>query len=921
MIGGELLVNIRMNGRELEVPEGITILEAAGKVGIDIPTLCHEKDLSTFSGCRLCVVEVEGARNLMAACSTQATDGMVIETESEKVVKARRDILDLMLANHPQDCLICEKTGNCRLQDYCYRYGVKETSFEGERKQFELDDANPVILRDQNKCILCGKCVRVCKEIQVSSVVEFTGRGFDSKVTTGFDLPMNDKNCRLCGQCVSVCPTGALVNKQLMGVRPWEVTKVRTTCPFCGTGCNFDLNVKEGRVVGVTPNPDSPVNGNSMCVKGRFHTDMMYSPHRVTKPLVKKGGVFVESSWDEALDLVASKIKEISAKYGPDSLTGLSSARCVNEDNYVFQKMMRLAMGTNNVDHCARTCHAPTVAGLATTLGNGAMTNSIGEIVDNDVLFIIGCNATEAHPIIGNKMKQAKKRGAKLIVIDPRRTELAEMADYWLPLNSGTDNGLVNGIINVIVNNNWHDREYIESRCEGFENMWETAKTYTPDVAERITGIPQEVIREVAELYAKTKKAGIYYTLGITEHTTGTANVMNLANLAMITGHLGIENAGINPLRGQNNVQGSCDMGALPNNFPGYADVTNPQKREFFEKFWGAKLRSEAGLRIPEMIDAAADGKVKFMYVMGEDPVLTDPDANHIKKALKNMEFIVVQDLYITEIGKFADVILPAACYAEKEGTFTSTERRVQRVRKAVEAPGECRLDWEILSDVARRLGAKGFDYETSEDIFEEMRKTIPSYAGMTYERLDKEGLCWPCPTVEHPGTPILHKGMFTRGRGLMVPVEYEPPAELVCDEYPVLLATGRMLYHYCITTRHSKTLMDIRPHELAEINPVDAERLGVEEEGFVRVSSRRGSILTRVTITDRVRPGMMFMTFHYMETPINQLTNSAFDPITKTPEYKISAIKVEKATEKEIEKYLEDIRKQEVQISYAVRD
>lgn len=899
------MLNIRINGIELEVSEGTTVLEAAQGAGLDIPNLCHDKELSTFGGCRICVVEVEGARNLMAACSTEVWDGMEIETESEKVVKTRKDILNLMLANHPQDCMTCEKNGECRLQDYCYRYGVKESKFDGDKMRFEIDDLNPVLFRDQNKCILCGKCVRVCKEIQCTTAVEFIGRGFDTKIGTGFDQPIDHKNCRLCGQCISVCPTGALLNKQLMGSRPWEIEKVRTTCPFCGTGCNFDLNVKDGKVVGVTPNPDSPVNGRSLCVKGRFHIDMINSEKRVTRPLIKRDGVFVESSWEEALSLVVEKVKEISSKYGPDSLTGLSSARCVNEDNYVFQKMMRLGMGTNNVDHCARTCHAPTVAGLATTLGNGAMTNSIGEVVGNDVLFIIGCNATEAHPIIGNKMKQAKRRGAKLIVVDPRRTELAEIADYWLPLNSGTDAALVNGLMNIIIENGWHDTEYIESRCEGFENMWETVKGYSPEKVEAITGIPAEKLYEVAKLYSKTEKAGIYYTLGITEHVTGTANVMNLANLAMITGHLGIENAGINPLRGQNNVQGSCDMGALPNNFPGYADVTNPKQLDFFERFWGAKLRPEKGLRIPEMIDGAVEGKVKFMYVMGEDPVLTDPDANHIKKALENMEFLVVQDLFVTEIGKFADVILPAACYAEKDGTFTNTERRVQRVRKAVDAPGECRLDWEILSDIARRLGASGFDYSCAEDIFEEIRQTIPSYAGMTYDRIDRNGIQWPCPTVEHPGTLYLHKGTFSRGRGLMLPVEYEPPAELVCNDYPVLLATGRMLYHYCITTRHSDTLKDIRPHELAEINPIDADRLGVGEEDFVRVSSRRGSVLTRVTLTERVKPGMMFMTFHYKETPVNELTNSAFDPISLTPEYKVTAVKVENTTAQEVEEYL----------------
>ena len=526
------------------------------------------------------------------------------------------------------------------------------------------------------------------------------------------------------------------------------------------------------------------------------------------------------------------------------------------------------------------------------------MSNSITEVEGNEVLFIIGSNATEAHPIIGNKMKRAVKNGSKLIVIDPRRTELAEMAELWLPLNSGTDAALVNGLMHIIIKEGWEDKEFIKNRCTGFEDILETIENYPPDKVERITGIPEKLLYETAKLYTSTEKAGIFYTLGITEHTTGTANVMNLANLAMITGHLGHENSGINPLRGQNNVQGACDMGALPNTFPGYQNVSEEKNIEFFEEFWEVELSTDTGLRIPEMIDEAADGNLKAMYIMGEDPVLTDPDANHVKSSLEKLDFLVVQDIFLTETAKFADIVLPATCYAEKDGTFTNTERRVQRVRKAVEAPGEARLDWKILCDIAKGLGAKGFDYKNEEEIFEEIRLTTPSYRGMTYERIDKSGLQWPCPTEEHPGTTYLHKGVFPRGKGLMIPIEYEEPAELVCDEYPILLSTGRMLYHYNIMTRHSKKLDDIRPYELAEMHPIDAKKMGVKEEDFVRVTSRRGSILTRVTITDKVKPGMMFMTFHYKESPVNELTNSAYDPVTKTAEYKISAVRVEKASE-----------------------
>lgn len=527
------------------------------------------------------------------------------------------------------------------------------------------------------------------------------------------------------------------------------------------------------------------------------------------------------------------------------------------------------------------------------------MTNSINEINGSEVLFVIGSNATEAHPVLGNKMKKAVQNGTKLIVIDPRRTELAEVSDLWLPLKSGTDVALINGLMHIIVKEGWEDKEFLEERVTGMEDLLKVIENYPPDVVSKITEVPEELLYEAAKMYTSTKKAGIFYTLGITEHTTGTANVMTLANLGMLTGHLGIENAGINPIRGQNNVQGACDMAALPNTFPGYQSVKEEKFLKFFEEAWGVEeLSRTTGLRIPEMIDAAYDGSVKAMYVMGEDPVLTDPDANHVRKALENLDFLVVQEIFMSETAKLADVILPAACYAEKEGTFTNSERRVQRVRKAVEAPGDARADWKILAEVCRKMGGKGYDYRTAEDIFEEIRLTTPSYRGITYDRIDKVGIAWPCPTVEHPGTKFLHEGVFPRGKGKMVPAEYELPAELVSDEYPILLTTGRMLYHYNVSTVKSDSLKGIIPHERAEMNPADAEKLGIDEDSFIRVTSRRGSILSRVNITERVKPGMMFMSLHFKESPVNEVTNAAFDPITKTAEYKISAIRVEKAEE-----------------------
>lgn len=533
------------------------------------------------------------------------------------------------------------------------------------------------------------------------------------------------------------------------------------------------------------------------------------------------------------------------------------------------------------------------------------MTNSVNEILGSELLFVIGSNTTEAHPIIGNKMKQAVRKGTILIVIDPRSIELAEMADIHLPLKSGSDIALVNGLIHIILKEGWEDREYIEERTENFDALVESVESYTPERVSEITGISKEKLYQTAELYAKTKKAGIYYTLGITEHTTGTANVMSLANLALVTGHIGIENAGINPLRGQNNVQGACDMGALPNTYPGYQPVTDPKAIEFFSHLWNVKVNEKDGLRIPEMMDGAHEGTVKALYVMGEDPILSDPDANHVRAAFEKMDFVAVQEIFMSETAKLADVIFPATCYAEKDGTFTCSERRVQMVRKAVDPLGESKLDWVIIQEIAQRMGAEGFNFESAEDIFEEVRKATPSYRGMTYERLVKEnGLQWPCPTTSHPGTKYLHKGMFPRGKASFVPVEYEPPTETVSADYPMLLTTGRKLGHYNVTTRFSTLLGSIHPFEEAEISPQDADALGLVTHDFVRVTSRRGSVMTRVLVTDRVTPGLMFMTFHYPETPTNELTQNAYDPVTLTGAYKISAVRVEKLNDEEIAKF-----------------
>lgn len=886
-------ITLTIDGKEISVSKGLTVLEVCRLYDIPIPTLCEDPALTNTGSCRLCVVEVEGMRNLAPSCITEIAPGMVIHTQSAPVREARKVILELLLANHPNDCMTCQALGECKLADYAYAYGARRDEYRGERRKAELDDSNPFIARDMEKCILCGKCIRACDEVQGSGVLDFARRGFKTTVGPAFDLPYGKSDCVFCGNCVAVCPVGALTEKQMIGQgRPWEIKKVRTTCPFCGTGCSFDLNVKDGKVIGVTSVPDAPVNQNALCVKGRFGMDMIHSPHRLKTPLIRKNGELVEAGWDEALDLIAEKLAGIREQYGPDAIAALSSARCTNEENYLMQKLMRAVIGTNNIDHCARTCHAPTVAGLATSFGSGAMTNSIEEIPGVDLLFVIGCNATEAHPVVGTKMKQAVRQGAKLIVADPRRIELAKMADLYLPIKHGTDVALINGLMHIILANGWEDEQFIAERSEGFAEFKQVVESYPPERVAQITGVPVEQLYAAARLYARTEKAGIYYTLGITEHTSGTDNVMSLANLALLTGHLGKPFAGVNPLRGQNNVQGSCDMGALPGDYPGYQKVARTEVRKKFEAAWGVPLSPEPGLMLPDMLKAAIAKKVRAMYIMGEDPVLSDADANHVRRAMESLDFLVVQNLYMTATAEYADVILPGASFAEKEGTFTNCERRVQRVNKAIEPIGNSRPDWVIFCNLAEKMGYS-FPYELPAEIMDEIAALTPQYAGIDFDRLGKRGLQWPVVDKSHPGTPILHIGRFTRGKGLFVPIEFQAPDEVPDAEYPFILSTGRKLEHYNITTRHSAALEENAPEEKTEINPADAERLGVRDGGWIRVTSRRGELRTKVRVTERVPEGTLFMTLHYWETPTNVLTNPAADKVTKTYEYKVCAVNV----------------------------
>ena len=874
-------------------------MEAARLVGVEIPHLCYDPawDLPPTSSCRLCLVEIEGAKGPVPSCSHPAADGMVVKTNTEEIRKTRRMIIELLLSDHPQDCLTCEQAGKCKLQKYAYDLGIKKSSYAGEQVKSEPEHDGPAIVYDRNKCILCGRCVQMCQDLHAAGAIDYYGRGFDTRISLPPSQTRDESVCTECGNCIDVCPTGAMSYAGAEGAgREWEFETVPTICPYCGCGCTIIMNIRENKIAQVTAHPEVGINKGLLCVKGRFGVDFVGHEERLTEPLIRKNGKLTPASWDEALNLVAKRLAEIKEKYGADAICGLSSAKCTNEENYIMQKFVRAVIGTNNVDHCARLCHASTVAGLARAFGSGAMTNSIEDFDVTDCVFVIGSNTTECHPIIGSAIKRAVlERGVPLIVADPRAIELTELSAIHMQHKNGTDVALINAMMRVILKENLADKEFIAERTEGFEELEKAVEAYTPAMAEKITGVPGADIERAARMYARAGAASIVYSMGITQHTTGTDNVLSLANLAMVTGNVGKPGAGVNPLRGQNNVQGACDLAALPNVYPGYQKVDDPAIQEKFEKGWGVKLSDKPGLTVVEMMNAAAEGKVKAIYLMGENPMLSDPDLNHVEEGLRNLEFMVVQDIFLSETAQLADVVLPAKAFAEKEGTFTNTERRVQLLRAGVEAPGQARLDWEIVCDVAGRMGYQ-MAYENAGQIQDEIASLSPIYGGITYDRLRKGALQWPCPDKEHPGTAYLHKGKFTRGLGKFHAVEFIPAKELPDEEYPFVLSTGRILEHFHTGTmsRRSAVLDKLVPEGFIEISPADAERLKIGEGQKVWVASRRGKIEIAAHISERMAEGTLFLAFHYREAPANRLTIAALDPIAKIPEFKVCAVKVE---------------------------
>jgi formate dehydrogenase major subunit len=897
-------VGVEIDGVNVQVPPGTSVMRAAAEAGLAIPKLCATDSLEAFGSCRMCLVEIDGKRGTPASCTTPVEPGMVVRTQTPNLEKLRRNVMELYISDHPLDCLTCPANGDCELQDMAGVVGLRDVRYGyagANHLDGPKDESNPYFEFDESKCILCSRCVRACDEVQGTLALTIVGRGFDSKVSPGGTNFM-DSECVSCGACVQACPTATLQEKSVVNLGLPSRT-VLTTCAYCGVGCSFKAELRGDEVVRMTPFKDGGANEGHSCVKGRFAWGYATHPDRVTTPLIREAidQPWREATWDEAIEFAARRLREVQGRYGIDSIGGITSSRCTNEEVFVVQKMIRAAFGNNNVDTCARVCHSPTGYGLKQTFGTSAGTQDFKSVEQSDVILVIGANPTDAHPVFGSRMKQRLRQGAQLIVIDPRRTDIVRSphieAAYHLQLQPGTNVAVVNALAHVIVTEDLVNREFVELRCDPKTfAQWEEfirQPENSPEVAEEMSGVPAEEIRKAARLYAHGPNSAIYYGLGVTEHSQGSTMVMGMANLAMATGNLGRDGVGINPLRGQNNVQGACDMGSFPHEFSGYRHVSDDVVREQFVALWGVDLQGTPGMRIPNMLDAAVVGDFKGLFVQGEDIAQSDPNTHHVTQALASMELVIVQDLFLNETAQFAHVFLPGTSFLEKDGTFTNAERRINRVRPVMKSKTGL-SEWEVTCRLSSALGYP-MHYTSSSQIMNEIAELTPTFAGVSFELLDKVGsVQWPC-NSDHPlGTPILYEDGFTRGLGAFQLTPYVPSEERSNRRYPLLLTTGRVLSQYNVGAQTRRTANTAwHEEDVLDIHSSDAEMRGVKDGGWVEISSRVGATVMRASVSERVPPGVVYTTFHFPSSGANIVTTEYSDWATNCPEYKVTAVEI----------------------------
>ena len=905
-------VTLEIDGFKVTVPEGTSIMRAAATIGIDIPKLCATDSIEPFGSCRLCVVQIEGGRGMPASCTTPAAEGLKVVTQNQKLADVRRGVMELYISDHPLDCLTCSANGDCELQDMAGAVGLREVRYKPIETHLDAvkDESNPYFSFDPSKCIVCSRCVRACEETQGTFALTIDGRGFDSKVSPSQNQSFMDSECVSCGACVQACPTATLMEKSVIDHGQPEHSII-TTCAYCGVGCSFRAEMKGEQVIRMVPNKDGKANHGHSCVKGRFAFGYATHKDRMTKPMIRANikDAWQEVSWEEAINHAASELKRIQAKYGKDSIGGITSSRCTNEEVYIMQKLIRAGFGNNNVDTCARVCHSPTGYGLKQTFGESSGTQDFDSVMKADVIMIIGANPTDGHPVFGSQMKKRLRQGAKLIVIDPREIDLVKnsphvTANYHLKLRPGTNVALINALAHVIVTEKLMDEEFVNDRCDiASFAKWETfiaQEHNSPEATEAITGVPATEIRAAARLYATANNGAIYYGLGVTEHSQGSTMVIGIANMAMATGNLGRDGVGVNPLRGQNNVQGSCDMGSFPHEFPGYRHVSDPVTHKLFETAWQANLSDEPGLRIPNMFDAAFDKTFMGLYCEGEDIAQSDPDIQHVHAALRAMECVIVQDIFLNETAKFAHVFLPGSSFLEKNGTFTNAERRISPVRKVM-SPLTGYQDWEVTQMLSNAMGYP-MNYSHPSEIMDEIASLTPTFAGVSYDKIDQLGsIQWPCYDEDSVGTPIMHEETFMRdnGKGLFMLTEYVATAERTSRKFPLILTTGRILSQYNVGAQTRRTENNVwHSEDRLEIHPHDAEDRGVKNEDWVGIKSRAGETVLRALITDRVQPGVVYTTFHFPESGANVITTDNSDWATNCPEYKVTAVQISKVSQ-----------------------